>query len=710
VPMDLAHQPAFRLGSIEVRPATRELVFDGKREILEPRVMGVLVRLAQAEGEVVTRDELIDACWEGRVVSDDAINRVISRIRRAADLTGGRDFNLETITKVGYRLVATPATLGAVRAPDAAGQMAMPQPTPPIATAEVAGKRPVLLFSLLGAVVVAFLVAAWWAYGREPKWTPQDPTDSLTIAVLPFDNVGTGSGDEALAFGMSREIRNTLSRVRGLRVVSDSSSFAVASEPLSATDIGKRLGADLLLDGSLAREGKTIRLSAELVDGWSGVNLWTSEKSGAADDLESLRQEMSAAVFEQLVARIGPQRVERTAELKREDPRVYRLLLEAKELSGKAVDARQAGRLDLALDDGDKAYALVERALVIDPRSASALVVKGMLIATSATHALSERGLYGPQAMAEAAGYFRRALASDPDNVEALRAMGEYYRRFEWRWSEARALLERALALDPNFYPAHRDYSYFLSTAGRCLDALKHARVLIEIEPESSWRSMSYPRILKCLGRFEESDAVYREVLAKDPTNIFALREVYLNMLVRRDAPALRVLRAYVHDDLWKGAPSPAVREWLDLAGAAANALDGDTAPFVAMLEASLQNGDVPPGATAGVVSATRRRPDDMWMQALEFAVAGKPRQAIDLLKEAVDGGALYIPEAMPYGAFEFSPEVRADPRYQAIWKTDPRLVELVELRLEAVKAGQMHGVLPDGEKVLPKVAEDRAG
>ena len=107
--MDLAREPSFRLGDMEVRPATRELVFGGRREVLEPRVMSVLVRLAQAKGEVVTRDDLTDACWEGRVVSDDAINRVISRIRRASDLTAGRDFTLETITKVGYRLVTAPA-------------------------------------------------------------------------------------------------------------------------------------------------------------------------------------------------------------------------------------------------------------------------------------------------------------------------------------------------------------------------------------------------------------------------------------------------------------------------------------------------------------------------------------------------------------------------------------------------------------------------
>src|SRR5690348_9452733 len=99
--MELAREASFTLGSMEVRPSTREILFGGGREVLEPRVMAVLVVLGRARGEVVTRDDLTAACWEGRVVSDDAINRVISRIRRVSDLTGGKDFTLETITKVG---------------------------------------------------------------------------------------------------------------------------------------------------------------------------------------------------------------------------------------------------------------------------------------------------------------------------------------------------------------------------------------------------------------------------------------------------------------------------------------------------------------------------------------------------------------------------------------------------------------------------------
>ena len=106
-PIALAHEAPFRLGEIEVLPATRSVTADGQQEIVEPRVMQVLVALARAEGAVVSRDDLIVMCWEGRIVGDDAINRVLSRLRRLAEGIGGHSFVVETVTRVGYRLRLT---------------------------------------------------------------------------------------------------------------------------------------------------------------------------------------------------------------------------------------------------------------------------------------------------------------------------------------------------------------------------------------------------------------------------------------------------------------------------------------------------------------------------------------------------------------------------------------------------------------------------
>ena len=104
-PVVLAHEAPFRIGNAEFRPATREVVRNGDAAIVDPRVMQLLVALRRAEGGVVSKDDLIRLVWEGRIVGEDAINRVVSRLRAVAEKEAGGQFRVETITKVGYRLV-----------------------------------------------------------------------------------------------------------------------------------------------------------------------------------------------------------------------------------------------------------------------------------------------------------------------------------------------------------------------------------------------------------------------------------------------------------------------------------------------------------------------------------------------------------------------------------------------------------------------------
>ncbi|WP_144097001.1 winged helix-turn-helix domain-containing protein [Croceicoccus sediminis] len=104
--IELAHEPDFTAGPLTVLPRTRELVGpDGDRIVLEHRVMQVLIAIARVDGEIVTRDDLIETCWNGRIVGEDALNRVISRLRKALARVGDGAARIETLQKVGYRLV-----------------------------------------------------------------------------------------------------------------------------------------------------------------------------------------------------------------------------------------------------------------------------------------------------------------------------------------------------------------------------------------------------------------------------------------------------------------------------------------------------------------------------------------------------------------------------------------------------------------------------
>ncbi|MES2097740.1 MAG: winged helix-turn-helix domain-containing protein [Pseudomonadota bacterium] len=119
----LAREAPFRLGGVDIYPATRQIVRDGRSETLEPRIMQVLVALARAEGAILSRDELVDQCWSGRIVGDNAIHRAVSKVRELGLNFADGAFRLETITKVGYRMIVparanlAPAAIDAVPPP-----------------------------------------------------------------------------------------------------------------------------------------------------------------------------------------------------------------------------------------------------------------------------------------------------------------------------------------------------------------------------------------------------------------------------------------------------------------------------------------------------------------------------------------------------------------------------------------------------------------
>src|SRR5215469_2035349 len=111
--VDLSQESPFRVGTLEVQPAGLRVAWPGGEEAVQPRVMQVLVVLTQAGGAVVSRDALVQACWDGRIVDDNAVSRIISLLRGLGSRSEA--FELETIPKIGYRLAAageTPALAG----------------------------------------------------------------------------------------------------------------------------------------------------------------------------------------------------------------------------------------------------------------------------------------------------------------------------------------------------------------------------------------------------------------------------------------------------------------------------------------------------------------------------------------------------------------------------------------------------------------------
>lgn len=176
--IDLAREADFLLGRLQVRPSLREIRIDGRAETLEPRVMQVLVLLTHADGAVVSRDQLTERCWGGRIVGEDAINRCIAKVRRVAELDRNESFAIETVTRVGYRLShLKAATIESLTPPPEAPDPQQPQIVSaapgvlPLAALPVRQARSNWGWIAVIVVALAAIPIAWLVLQPAREWT-----------------------------------------------------------------------------------------------------------------------------------------------------------------------------------------------------------------------------------------------------------------------------------------------------------------------------------------------------------------------------------------------------------------------------------------------------------------------------------------------------------------------------------------------------------
>lgn len=274
--VDLAHEADFRLGGIQVRPATRQVEAAGVSETLEPRIMQVLVMLARHRGQVVSRDDLIAACWEGRVVGDDALNRCISRIRKLEEAHGA--FRLETIPRVGYRIHVA-------ETPDAPGGNA-------VIASEVAPPRsratwpPALIIVIAAAAGLVAVLAAITGYIGVRDSRMVAVAAAATVALREFE---APDGDiDSL----------NLARAVPAAIAEDLTGAGISVKTVSRSGGGDNaaIGASYLVDGSVVKGGDGARVFVRVDHIATGITILSTSMEGKADDVGLFADRLSTDV------------------------------------------------------------------------------------------------------------------------------------------------------------------------------------------------------------------------------------------------------------------------------------------------------------------------------------------------------------------------------------------------------------------------------
>jgi TolB-like protein/DNA-binding winged helix-turn-helix (wHTH) protein len=476
----LAHEPRRRIGPITIEPAFRRLRHaDGREEIIDPKVMQVLVALLRENGEVLTRADLNFSCW-GRAVGDDALNRVVSRLRRVAEGIGAGVFRIETVTRVGFRLV--------VHDGGAADR------DRPLRRA-VATRWPIVA----GLAGMLLLVIAAFSLLRPGSPAPVD----ASIAVRPFHAVTPS--DAQLADGLSDELLSQLARHSDLRVAGRSSSWALRDARWDAREIGRKLGVAYVLEGSLRRSGDRVRINASLTSTSSGIQLWGQAFQGSTDDILSLQTRVAVAVAESLNRRLVTPPDSTNA-----DGTAYGLYLAARGL----VRTREPGRLAAAI-------ALLEQAVKIDGDFAAALSNLGtakQLYWYAETRLPRDGG-----ALPEALALQRRALEIEPDLAEAHAALAMI---LDFQGAESERGIQTAVRLDPKSAENWFWLSIMREIRGDYAGSLRAMRRAIAIDPLWERAYQTAAESAWWLGRPDEGNAYLdrAEAAGRDPHFVRSIR------------------------------------------------------------------------------------------------------------------------------------------------------------------------------------------
>lgn len=590
----------YRFDDVVVDVAAHALSRAGQPRLVEPKAFAVLVQLLRHPGELVARDQLLDAVWGHRHVTPGVLTRAVAQVRAALGDDSHAPRYIQTQHALGYRFIGSlladepppaPVPEPAGEAPAAVVTQA-PPPTPPAALhsarqARLGRRRGdrwrhwrwALASALVALLAVVMLT---WPAGRRPAAT------GASVAVLPFDALGGSDEDKAYAEGLSREMLGALAGINGLRVAAWRPREAIedAGGPVA---VGKQLGVATVLEANLRREQGRLRVSAQLYDTGSGFTLWSGSFDREPERVFDIQAEIATEVAALLV---GP--------LPDAGEGLRRRLTPTRDLA--AFEQYLGGLRLLQAGEGPEAITSFQRALERDSRFARAqagicraelwrfeghrdaaafesarlaCLRAGNMDGSLGAVQLALGDLYragGDQPRARE--HYLRAEADPAVRAQALAGQAKSFAA-AGDSGKALALFDQALQASPDDAHLHADLGFQRYLAGDVDGAIAALRRSSELRPDSAHVWSTYGALLAAGGRNEEAIVALERSLAIEPIEAVLNNLGTLRMQSGDLAGAARHYRQAVdlnpnNPELWgnlgdvlslAGEPAAAVRE-----------------------------------------------------------------------------------------------------------------------------------------------------
>ncbi|MET0607063.1 MAG: winged helix-turn-helix domain-containing protein [Beijerinckiaceae bacterium] len=378
----------------ELDPARRELRRGPDRLTVEPQVFDLLHYLVENSERIVSKDDLIAGVWDGRIVSDSTLSSRITAVRQAIGDTGESQRLIRTVPRKGFRFVGSiqKSSSNAASSTTSSQSAALALP------------------------------------------------DRPSIAVLPFDNLSGDPEQEYFAEGMAEDIITALSQFRWLFVVARGSSFTFKGRAVDVKQVGNALGVRYVLEGSVRKAGKQVRITAQLVDTLTNAHLWADRFDGALENIFDLQDKVTANVVGAIAPKLEQAEIERAKRKPTDSLDAYDVYLRG-----------VASAIAYTHEGDDEALRLFYRAIALDPEFA---VAHGwaawMYLNRKTAGRLGDR----TQAIAEGTRLSRRAVELGHDDAAALCWGGFALAYLAHELDHGMTHLDRALTLNPNLSSA----------------------------------------------------------------------------------------------------------------------------------------------------------------------------------------------------------------------------------------------------------------
>jgi adenylate cyclase len=492
-----SHGEGYKVADWIVEPAITRITRKGEVIRLEPKVMDVLVYLANRPGQLITREELEESVWKGTIVSYDALTGAIQKLRKAFKDDSRHPRIIETLSKKGYRLVAPVEPLDIQQSQlqssnDSAGNLAR-------------YGRHVVWLVIFASLLITAGTLTWYTTPDQPGHEVASDAAINSIVVLPFDNLSGLPEQEYFSDGMTDELITGLAKHPDLLVIARDSSFMYKDKTMDMREIAAQLNVQYILHGSVRRENEQVRINAQLVDTQSNSLMWAESYDGTMTRIFELQDRITEKIVLALTERIG------RTENKGEYREISNVL---------AYDSFLVGKKHFYLyhnkEENQKARELFKTSIKYDPNFAMAYA---MLAWTHVFDAMNDWSDNHDQSLLQARKLATKAISIEKELPVAYWVKGLSYRE---GGEPVKALVEaeQAIKYDPNYANAHVLLATLLYYAGRPEEGLERIKKAMLINPHHPFNyTFHLGQAYFILERYAEAIDAFMKAIDSNPAS-----------------------------------------------------------------------------------------------------------------------------------------------------------------------------------------------